>query len=232
MSKRTRGTKVKPGEIKRYESLRDIGWAPEPAAETIGRSKSWAYNYEAKKRQGMILRSPGRKPHSKNGRLTPAAYQDAVDLISAIVVGDDDKAFDLFDRYGAGVVPLMAEVARFLANCRAIDLQTQLLDLYEGEEWEQEVRDHPITTEDILQAVPRVMERHQRGETYIQLQPPRADEWERRLLEDNPEFQDLADEVDRAYKSDDPEAAMREIKHRIRSESEEEEDMATTNGHH
>lgn len=111
----------------------------------------------------------------------------------------------------------MAEVARFLAHCRALDLQLALLDIHEAEEWEQEIRDNPITTEDILQAVPVAIARSESGATYDPLQPPRADEWERRLMETHPEFKELADQVDSAYKSDDPEAAMRELRHNFGS---------------
>lgn len=221
-------------EKRDYWAMRDAGVPPERAANYVGRSRSWAYLQEQEKKDlDKASRARGAARHARsNERLSVTTFQDAVDLISAIAAEEDEKAFELFDKHEAGVIPMMAEVARFLAHCRAIDLQNSLLEIHEGEEWEQEIRDNPITTDDILQSIPVAIARHDAGRNYNPLQPPRADEWERRLMETHPEFKELADQVDAAYKSDNPEAAMRELRQSIREQVEDEEPEAVSvNGH-
>lgn len=235
-SKKGPGVKVTAGEKRRFDQLRAAGWSIEASAEAIGRSTSWGYNYEHDKHAGPRNTTHPKQPMRTDDVLPVSTYEDAVELVIAIS-DDDEKAFDLFDKYGAGVVPLMAEVARFLAHCRAIDLQNQLLDIHEGTEWEQEIRDKPITRDDILHSVPAAIARHRKGEGYIQLQPPRAYVWERQLMEEHPEFAELADLAHAAMQSDDPEAAMRDLRRRVRDGEfldDEEPDLETvsSNGHH
>ncbi len=130
-----RGRKVKSGEKRRYDQLIEAGWSPEKAAESIHRSKSWAYEYEKQKREEALGSVRGRglsvhqqereferfaerlfkKMYHPNGR--PAEnLSDAVDVVLLHEEQDLDALFDLVDRFGLPIVFSVAELAAFLAR--------------------------------------------------------------------------------------------------------------------
>lgn len=210
------GTKVTPGEKRRFEKLRAAGFSPGEAAKTIGRSQSWGYLYEAQKAEGHA--------RSRRDPVPNQNLKEMVDLTIYSKKGPDEKAFAIVDRFGAGVVPYMAELVWFFATERALNLQGSLEEMFEDEEWLDEVKAEPITAEDILYQVPINIDRARAG---IKLRnswmPPRAEEWMARFIASYPELRELDEMIDAAFEEADPESAVRRIARSIIREDVEEE---------
>lgn len=221
-----------------YWKMRSAGVPPERAATYVGRSRSWGYMQEQEKRavDTELQRRQSSPIVTDSDELPIEHISDAVECIICIVNGQDEKGFEYLDRHDIVMVPLMAQVARFLANVQALDAQRQHEELYEGYAWEQEVRDNPVTTEDVLRAVPVSIARYRAGEEIMgPLGPPRADEWFQRLVTEDPDFQAVAAAALEARQADDPEAAIKNLRVKVRNGdfiSDDEPDPVTTNGHH
>ena len=200
-SRKGQGKPVTPSEKRRYDQLREAGWSPEAAAESVGRSKSWAYLYEADKR-------------GENGRLrvaergTPKPSRDlseAVDLIVTIKTAKEKDAYALVDRFEDGLYPFVADVAWFLANVQADKLNDSLGLLLAETPMADELRADPITPTDILRTIPKSMDRHFRGlSAAIEWMPARAEAWMERLVEIYPELQEVETETRAVLESQDP----------------------------
>lgn len=134
---------------------------------------------------------------------------EAVELVIAERTGDDDRAFEIVDLFGAGIVPFLTQVAWFLAVERAGNLNRDLTVLLEDTPMADELRGAPVTAGDILAMIPVSLRKHRAGDNAaIEWKPPRAEAWMRRLLKMYPELQEIETEAREALDSDDPEAAM------------------------
>lgn len=227
----SKGPKVRSWEIRAYETLRREGMSPEAAAGAIKRSKSWAYEHEKKKRQPQ----PRNRPEAPNKNLS-----DAVEMVVAIKRAffyereathskpeeatrlrqlserEDEKAFGIADRFQGGIIPYLADLAYFLANDRAGLLQEDLLRLFDGEPQEAELRKEPVTPEEILYNIPRLMDRHHVGKDVSKRwEPPRLRQMLDRFMDENPDLEQIDKDSEAAKLSDDPEAAFRLIDERI-----------------
>lgn len=194
--RRGQGTPVTPGEKRRYDQLRGAGWSPEAAAESLGRSRSWAYNYE-KEKNGYLRKS--REPIPSDD------LREAVELIIAASNDDLDRSFEIFDRYSALIVPFLTQVAWILAEERAVSENRHLRVLLEDTSMAEEHAKNPITPEDILNAIPVAL----RGTgKWYRLAVPRVEEWMARLCEMFPELAEIEAQARAAEEADDPEAAV------------------------
>lgn len=211
------GTKVKPIEKHRYDLLRDAGWSPEASAASIGRSKSWAYLYEQEKRG--IPRGVSRNPDPN--------LAVAVELAIAIKEGGDDqeRAFEIYDRYGAGVVPLMAELVFYMATVQAGNTQANLRGMFDREDdLVAALNAEPMTYQDMLRIIPSNIDRVKAGESIADSwEPERARRWMAVLCERHPDLAELRDEADALEEDpDDPYGQIVELRKRLRQEADAE----------
>lgn len=211
---RGKGTKVTPIEKRRYDQLREAGWSPEASAASIGRSKSWAYLYEQEKRG--LPRGVSRNPDPN--------LAVAVELAIAIKEGGDDqeRAFEIYDRYGAGVVPLMAELVVYMARVQAGNLQANLRAMFDGEDdLVATLNAEPMTYQDILRTIPPNVERVKAGESIADSwEPERARRWIAVLCERYPELAELRDEADALEENpDDPYGDLLNLRKRLNDEA-------------
>lgn len=106
------GAKVTAKEKNAYRALRRGGMGPEASAEIIGRSKSWAYNFEADEREAQAPTSPAQEPSTPT-----VTISDAVDLILCL---DQDRAHDfigIVERFHPWeVVEALAELSLFVSR--------------------------------------------------------------------------------------------------------------------
>lgn len=210
-----KGTKVTPGEKRRYDLLRDAGWSPEASAASIGRSKSWAYIYEQEKRG--LPRGMSRDPDPN--------LAVAVELAIAVKEGGDDqgRAFEIYDKYGVGVVPLMAELVFYMATVQAGNTQANLRGMFDGEDdLVAALNAEPMTYQDMLRIIPRNIERVKAGESIADSwEPERAVRWVAILCERYPELAELREEAD-ALEDDpaDPYGRIVQLRKRVRDEPE------------
>lgn len=214
---RGKGTKVTPGEKRRYDLLRDAGWSPEASAASIGRSKSWAYIYEREK-QGLP-RGMSRNPDPN--------LAVAVELAIAIKEGGDDqeRAFEIYDRYGAGVVPLMAELVFYMATVQAGNTQANLRGMFDREDdLVAALNAEPMTYQDMLRIIPSNIDRVKAGESIADSwEPERARRWMAVLCERHPDLAELRDEADALEEDpDDPYGQIVELRKRLRQEADAE----------
>jgi hypothetical protein len=202
------GTKVTPGEKRRYDQLRAAGWSPEASAASIHRSKSWAYLYEAEKR-GPEPKSPQPKDN----------LSDAVSLVFAIVENPDDQepAFEIFDRFGAAIVPSMAELVVYMAKVQAGDLQRSLRTMFDTEdELIAALHAEPITWQDVLRIIPDNVNRYRAGESLVDSwMPPRVRGWMSTLLERHPDLAELRDEAVAIADEDESGEGLAELRKRV-----------------
>lgn len=202
-----KGTKVTPGEKCRYELLREAGWSPEASAESIGRSKSWAYLFEQEKRG--LQRGVNRDPDP--------TLAVAVELTVAITE-DQERAFEIFDRYGAGVVPLLAELVAYMARVQAGNLQANLRGMFEGEnDLVAALNADPMTWQDMLRIIPSNIDRHRSGERLVDSwEPERARGWIATLEERYPELAELRAEANALEENPrDPYGRIVELRNRV-----------------
>lgn len=80
-------TMATPDEIGRYRQYRSKGWSPMKAAEKIGKSKSWAYNFE--KRQ-QVQEVPS----------SALSLEDAFRFVKAMHRRDERTIKRLVEAYG------------------------------------------------------------------------------------------------------------------------------------
>lgn len=153
------GTKLTKAEVLAYERLRDIGgMSPRAAAKAIGRSKSWAYDFEAKRRiesippAGVSYRIEDRPPDVATAAglcMTFLADKDGIDEDGRPYEVAYREAFlSMLNRHGIEIVFPLAKLVTYLAIQRAEDLNAVYGDrLTEG----------PVTAEDVLETVSFVL---------------------------------------------------------------------------
>lgn len=211
-----KGTKVRPGEKHRYDQLREAGWSPEAAADAIRRSKSWAYLYEQEKR-GEKRGAPRHPDPDPNLAV-------ATELAIAIKEGRDDQeeAFEIFDTYGAGVVPLLAELVVYMARVQAGSLQYSLRVMFDGEDdLVAALNAEPMTYQDVLRTIPGNVERVKAGESVVDSwEPERARRWLAILFERYPEFAELREEANALEENPgDPYGPLFELRKHLTAEA-------------
>lgn len=144
-------SKVTPSEIRVYEKLRAAGLSVYEAAGTIGRGKSWAYNYEKLRRVQAEVPPAGigargdAKPPNRN-------LQEACGLCIHMATGDQKGFWHIVETFGAEIIPHLAQVAWFLALQRANDINS----VYPEE---------TVTAEDVFEVISDIMDKHFAGES-------------------------------------------------------------------
>ena len=211
------GSKVTRQEQVAYQRLREIGYSPQAAAQTIGRSKSWAYQYE----QTLNERPSRSVPPSRHTREPMPAenLSDAVELVLAVDRDDNETAFGIVDKFGAGILPYACKVAMYLASVQAGNMNDSLRDMLEGEPMADELEAAPIEGADILLTIPPLRDRYLSGQPVAEdwsWYPPRAREWMKRMEETYPELAEVAEAGQEALASDDPRAALKALREEIR----------------
>lgn len=210
MNKNGSGKPVKPGEIRRYEQLREAGWSPQASAEAIGRSKSWAYNHERAKDDSTLRDRQEPNPADN--------LSDAVALVLAERQGPREAAFEIVDRFGAGVVPDLCRLVWFFATERAENLKLGFDRIFEGEDFYDEWLGEDITAADVLNVIPLAMDKHFAGkQDGIALHPPVLQRYIDRLVAANPDFKAIADEVEEAKVRGDLRETLPELRKRVRA---------------
>lgn len=209
-----------------FNTLRAAGVPVARAAEYVGRKTSWGYQQEQKRK--LTGGEPSALP-VRDGAGEVPSWSEAVELIVAIDSHDfDAPGPSLADRYGAQTVAV-AWVAAYLAGTQARTTQDYLLEIHEDEEWWDEVKNDPVTTEDILRAVPDAIEKREH------LFPDRAKKWDKRLVAEHPDLLLIAEERAKAEDSDDPDEAHRDLRRRIKAgdfDPEHLREPIAVNGHH
>jgi hypothetical protein len=215
-----RGTPVTPGEKRRYDQLRDVGWSPEAAAESIHRSKSWAYNYEAEKR--------GDDKRKERQEFPSDDLSDAVDLVLAVHRDDEDAAFAIVDRFEASILPALCDLVLYFVRLRVGEEEWNLSGLLHDTPMGDELAAQPITVEEILSATPGLIRRVRRGEAarYGHM-PARGEAWMAQLerdWQDNPEMKAFLDRINEATQAADPKRALAEMWREFEREHDEQSD--------
>jgi hypothetical protein len=215
------GIPVTRREKEAYKRLRAAGMSPEAAAEVIGRSKSWAYQYEKQ------IHNANRVEPRGNGYRHPSPdFTDAVEFIIGFSHDDPDKALPILERYGSELIFRVADVAMYFARVQAIDNHDKLhglLEAFEETDALEEIQRNPVSAEELLRAFPTMIEMRDRGidvGSDWNWQPARVRTWLKRL-ERHPDLREIADEVDAAARSEDPQAALKRLRESIGSETEE-----------
>lgn len=170
------GSKVTRAEIIAFERLRDIGgMSPAAAAATIGRSKSWAYNHEQRRRiEGVAPTGEAWKPMGERPEEWPA-----VGLCLTLLKDDDEHKqtfFNLLERYGVELVFPLAKLTLYLAALRAEEIQHQFGD---------EIKGGPIDAGDVLETISFVFDQLNAGESLdgSPVLPPELDTFYREWVE-------------------------------------------------
>lgn len=70
------------------------------------------------------------------------------------VLGSRATLERLKNTFGLDLLRMVAQVSAYLAHVHALNTQNALLELHDEEQWWDEVKADPITTKDILEAVP------------------------------------------------------------------------------
>lgn len=215
-------------QITDFNTMRAAGVPIERAAKYVGRKKSWGYQQEQKRQ--LTNGQPSAVPVQERGGEIPS-WSEAVELIVAIDSHDfDSPGPSLADRYGPETVGV-AWIASYLAHSLALITQNHMLELHDEEPWWDEIKDNPITTEDILRAIPSAIDKRE------PLLPARAKKWQDRLLEAHPDLERVDVAMAEAEDSDDPDEAHRDLRRRIKAGEFDPEHLrdpepVSANGHH
>lgn len=132
-----RAPKAKPGQIREYYRLRDIGLNIEQAARAAGDfSRSWGSQKDLERKNRLKLVGA---PKEEEGPL-----EDAIDFI----VSRKRRAQD--EKNPADLIIGLTGLAYSLASERSVNLQCAFEALFHTEPWFREFAATPITAEEVL----------------------------------------------------------------------------------